>query len=129
VIKAKIVAAGSYLPEKVVTNQDFVQEFGNKISPKALERLLGTQEHRVAEESELCSDLVVKAALNILQKGNIKPKDITRIIVSVTPGDYIEPATFPLVHEKLGTQCPAIEIKASCVGWLSGVDVAAQYLI
>jgi hypothetical protein len=33
-----------------------------------------------------------------------------------------------LVHEGLGAHCPAMEIKASCVGWLSGVDVAAQYL-
>lgn len=127
-IKAKIIATGSYLPQKIVTNKDFAQEFSNQSSPEALQRLLGTQEHRVAAESESCSDLGFKAALNILQKANISPKDITRIFVSVTPGDYIEPATSSIVHAKLGAECPAMDIKVSCVGWLSALDVAIQYL-
>lgn len=127
-IKAKITATGRYLPERIATNKDFVEEFGNEKSPKAIERALGTKEHRVAKENETCSDLLFKAAKNILQKANLTSKDLSRIFVSVTPGDYIEPATSPIVHAKLGAECPAMDIKASCVGWLSGVDVAAQYL-
>lgn len=127
-LKIKIAATGRYLPEKILTNQDFIKEFGNKTSPKALERLLGTKEHYVAAPDEQCSDLVVKAAQDVLKKANLTIADIDRLIISVTPGDYIEPATFPAIHEKLGAQCPAMEIKASCVGWLLGVDVAIQYL-
>ena len=127
-IKAKITATGSYLPQRIVTNKDFAQEFGNETSPEALERLLGTKEHRVAEDNEWCSDLLVKAAKDILQKASLSSKDLSRIFVSVTPGDYIEPATSPIVHAKLGAQCPAMDIKVSCVGWLSALDVAMQYL-
>ena len=127
-IKAKITATGSYLPETIATNKDFVREFSNQSSPEALERLLGTQEHRVAGDNEWCSDLLVKAAERTLQKANLTPKDLSRIFISVTPGDYVEPGTSPIVHAKLGAKCPAMDIKVSCVGWLSALDVAIQYL-
>ena len=127
-IKAKVTATGSYLPKKIVTNNDFVEEFGNETSPEALERLLGTREHRVAADNEWCADLLVKAAEDILHNANLTSKDLSRIFVSVTPGDYIEPATSPIVHAKLGAQCPAMDIKVSCVGWLAALDVAMQYL-
>ena len=126
--RAKIIATGKYLPKKIATNEDFVKEFGNDTSPRALKRLLGTDQHYVADENEMCADLLLKAANDILERIDLEPKDLSRIIVSTTPGDYIEPATFVQVHHNLKAECPAIEIKASCVGWLSGVDVAMQYL-
>ncbi len=125
-IPVKISATGKYLPEKVVTNEDFVREFGNKTSPKALERLLGTKEHRVAASDEQPSDLIVKAAERTLEKAGITAREITQIIVSMTPGDFREPATAAVVQRKLGAQCPGMDIALSCTGWLAGVDIAAR---
>lgn len=127
-IRAKIIATGRYLPEKIVTNEDFIREFGNKVSPRALERLLGTREHRIAADDENCSDLLVKAAKNILKKADVSPKKLTQIIVSITPGDFIEPATACMVQHKLGAECPAMDIRLSCTGWLRGVDIAARHI-
>lgn len=125
----KITATGRYLPEKVVTNEDFIKEFGSKISPGDLKKRLGTQEHRVADITEQPSDLIVKAAKKILEKASLSIKEITRIIISTTPGDFIEPSTAAVVQGKLGAQCPVIEIRLSCAGWLVGVDIAVKYLI
>lgn len=129
ILPVKIVATGRYLPEKVVTNEDFIKEFKLNISPEELERRLGTKEHRVADINEQPSDLIVKAAKKILEKANLTPKDITKLIVSTTPDDFIEPSTAPVVQGKLGIRCPVIEISLSCTGWLTGVDVAARYII
>ena len=128
-IKAKVTATGSYLPKRIVTNKDFVEEFGNETSPEALERLLGTREHRVAADDEWCADLLVKAAKQVLKKAGIEAKGVTQIIVSVTPGDVIEPATVAEVQRKLGATCQGMDIRLSCTGWLKGVDIAARQIM
>lgn len=126
------ITTGRYLPETVVKNEDFIKEFGDNISAQALERLLGTKEHRVAAEDEQPSDLLVKAAENIIQKSGVDRKDITRIIVSTSPGDVIEPATAAIVQKKLGIGqaggCSVLDIKASCIGWLDGVNLASSLI-
>lgn len=81
----KIVATGRYLPKKVVTNEDFIKEFKSEMSPEELKKRIGTQEHRVASPDEQPSDLLTKAAKNTLKKAGVKPKELTRIIVSTTP--------------------------------------------
>ncbi len=129
IIPVKIVATGRYLPEKIVTNEDFIKEFGEKISPADLKKRLGTEEHRVANINEQPSDLIVKAAKKILEKAGVSVKEITRLIISTTPGDFIEPSTAAVVQDKLGAKCPVIEVSLSCAGWLTGVDIAARYLL
>lgn len=128
-MRVKIIATGRYLPERVVTNKDFLKEFGNKTSPRSLERLLGTKEHRIAASDEHPSDLLVKAAKRTLEKAGIVTRKLTQIIVSMTPGDFMEPATAAVVQKKLSAQCPVIDINLSCTGWLAGVDIAARRIV
>jgi len=127
VISVKITT-GRYLPEKVITNEDFVKKF-NKSSPEALEKLLGTKEHRIAADDEHCSDLLVKAGKVALEKARVDAKELTQIIVSTTPKEVVEPATACIVQGKLkADRCPAFDLGASCSGWLAGVDVAVKMI-
>ncbi len=124
-IGARIVATGSYLPERIVNNHDIE---GLEKSNGAVERLLGAVERRAAGEVETCSDIIVEAARKVLQNAEVSPLDLDRIIVSATPGDYVEPSTASVVQHKLGAICPAIDIRMSCVGWVAGVDYALRCL-
>jgi 3-oxoacyl-[acyl-carrier-protein] synthase-3 len=118
-IPAHIGAFGSYLPEQIVTNHELP---GLEKTNGAIERLLGAVERRKAAEGQSCSDMIAIAAKQILERSDISPLDLDRIIVSATPGDFIEPNTASVVQHKIGARCKSIDIGMSCVGWVAGLD-------
>jgi 3-oxoacyl-[acyl-carrier-protein] synthase-3 len=120
-IRARVGGTGSYLPARVVTNEQLAKGEGKK-----LERLLGVAERRAAADDETCSDLITEAGRRALEAAGASPLDLDRIVVSATPGDFVEPPTASVVQYKLGARCPAIDLKLSCVGWLAGVDYALR---
>lgn len=122
-IGARIVATGSYLPDRIVLNHDIE---GLEHTNGAVERLLGARERRAVTEAQTCSDIIVEAAQQILEKAELLPTELDRIIVSATPGDYVEPSTASVVQHKLNATCPAIDIRMSCVGWVAGMDYALR---
>jgi 3-oxoacyl-[acyl-carrier-protein] synthase-3 len=122
-IGAQITATGSFLPEAVLTN---AQIAGQPEGGREFERLLGAVERRTADQGDACSDLIARAAERVLKSAGVPPWDLDRIIVSATPGDFIEPATAAVVQHKLGARCPAMDVKMSCVGWIAGLDWALR---
>ncbi len=120
-IGARVASTGSCLPHRVVNNQEL-----SPAGAKKLERLLGVAERRAAGEQEACSDLIVEAGRRALEVAQVSPLELDRIIVSATPGDFIEPPTASVVQHKLGALCPAVDVRMSCVGWLAGVDFAIR---
>lgn len=124
-IGARIVATGSYLPERIVTNHDIE---GLEETNGAVERLLGAVERRAVSEHQSCSDIIVEAAEKVLEKAEMSPRDLDRILVSATPGDYVEPCTASVVQHKLGATCAAVDVRMSCVGWIAGLDYALRCL-
>ncbi|MDI6603411.1 MAG: ketoacyl-ACP synthase III [Patescibacteria group bacterium] len=133
IIPVKIVATGRYLPQKIATNEDFIKEFGLKMSPELKEKLLfiGTKEHRIAALDEQPSDLLAETGKKILSKTDIKVNELTQILVSTTPPDFLEPATAAVVQKKIGaglSGCLVADVTASCVGWLTAVEFASRII-
>jgi 3-oxoacyl-[acyl-carrier-protein] synthase-3 len=122
-IPARIAATGSYLPERIITNSEIM---GLEESDGQIRRLLGAVERRAVGEGEACSDIIVKAAQKVLESARLSPEQLDRIIVSATPGDYLEPSTASVVQYKLQAQCPAVDVGMSCVGWVAGIDYALR---
>ena len=122
-IPARIAATGSYLPERVVANHELA---GLESTNGAVERLLGAVERRAVGEEETCSDMITAAAQDVLERAEIGPEQLDRILVSATPGDYFEPSTASVVQHKLGAHCPALDVSMSCVGWVAGLDYALR---
>lgn len=122
---ARIVATGSFLPERVITNAEILALDG---ADEYIRRLLGAVERRAAADNEACSDLIANAAQHILADAHCSPLDLDRIIVSATPGDFLEPSTACVVQAKIGARCPAIDLSSSCVGWVVGMDYAIKCL-
>ncbi|MCS6803632.1 MAG: ketoacyl-ACP synthase III [Acidobacteriota bacterium] len=124
-IRARIVATGSHLPSRVITNSEIL---GLEGSDSSIRRLLGAVERRGVEEHEACSDIITAAATRVLETAEISPLEIDRIIVSTTPGDFVEPCTASVVQYKLRARCAATDVGMSCVGWVAGVDYALRCL-
>src|SRR4051794_6610002 len=99
-MNAKLLATGSFLPEKVVRNADLTQ-----FPPQALsliEEKTGVRERRHATKGQCTSDLGALAALRCLETVGFKPGNLDAIILATSSPDRIQPATATRVQELIG---------------------------
>src|ERR1700677_4158025 len=110
-----IVAVGSYVPERILTNADLEKIV--ETSDEWITTRTGIKERRIAAKHEATSDLGAKAALRAMERGKITPADIDLIIVATITPDTPFPSTACLVQQKIGArQAAAFDIPAACSG-------------
>ncbi len=120
---ARIVGTGSYLPEKVVTNQDLAKDLDT--SDEWIRERTGIKRRHVAADGETTSDMAVNAANRALDMAGLVADDINLIVVGTTTPDKIFPATACIVQRKLGISgCGAFDVQAVCSGFIYGLDIA-----
>jgi 3-oxoacyl-[acyl-carrier-protein] synthase-3 len=126
-IKSKIVATGSYLPEKFLTNFDLAKTVDT--SDEWVVERTGIKKRHIAAENELTSDMAVKAALKAIESGNIKIEDIQMIVVATTTPDLTFPASATTVQAKLGAKNAfAFDIQAVCSGFVYAINIADNFI-
>ena len=94
-----MVGAGSYLPKKVLTNEDLAA-FVDTDDAWIKQRTGIHQRHMVAD-GELTSDMAVAAANDALLAAGLTSDDIDIIIVATTTPDDTFPSTASTVQHKL----------------------------
>lgn len=126
----QIIATGSYVPEKVVTNDDIIKEHDVFATARAVEFATGVKERRQVAEGETISDLLTKAARKCLDKAGIPPEKLDRIIYSKLVGEKIVPGTSLKVLKNLGvrTGIPAYDITGACSGFAHTLDLALRMI-
>ena len=125
-IFSKIKSTGSYVPEKIITN-DMLSQYVDT-SDEWIRSRSGI-EKRHFSEGENTSDIAAKAALDILKNGNINPLDIDLIIVATVSPDYTTPSTACLVQSKIGaSHAVAFDLSAACSGFIFSVNVADKFI-
>src|SRR6187401_2010616 len=86
-----IIGTGSYVPEKILTNDDLSRLVDT--SDEWITTRTGIKERRVAADDEQTSDMATKAALKALEQARIKPIDVDLILVATATPDMLFPAT------------------------------------
>lgn len=126
-LRARIAATGSYVPERVLTNFDLEKMVDT--TDEWIRERTGIRERRIADEKEAASDLAYEAAKAAFKKTDIKPKDIELIIVATVTGDMPFPATACHLQQKLGLKkAAAFDINAACSGFLYGLSIANGFI-
>jgi 3-oxoacyl-[acyl-carrier-protein] synthase III len=122
-IRTRVIGTGSYLPERVVSNQEIATALG--IDSDTISQLTGIQERRWADPSEASSDLAVGAAQQALQAAGLSASEVEAILLSTTSPDMAFPSTACHLQRKLGCpSVPAFDVAASCSGFLYGLSMA-----
>jgi len=88
---ARIIGTGSYLPEKVLTNDDLAQLVDT--SDEWILTRTGIRQRHVAAEDENASDLALVAARQALESAGINADQLGLIVVATTTPDMIFPST------------------------------------
>lgn len=127
VIRSTVLGCGSYLPEKVLTNQDLAKLVDT--SDEWIVQRTGIQQRHIAAEGEVTSDLATNAAKAALAHAGIDAQDIDTIIVATATPDNTFPSSAVTVQEKLGiTHGAAFDVHAVCSGFVYAMTTADAYL-
>src|SRR5204862_6351492 len=122
-----IVGTGSYVPEKVLTNEDLSRMVDT--SDEWIITRTGIKERRSAAKDENTSDMAAKAALKAIKQAKISPTEINLILVATATPDMVFPATACFVQKKIGaTSAACLDISAACAGFLFGIEIAQQFI-
>ena len=123
----KISGTGSYVPEKIVTNE-YLETIIDTNSKWVLDNV-GILERRIAAGNQATSDLAAIAGQKAIDDAGLKNEDIDLIIVATATPDRRAPSTAAFVQHKLNAyNAAAFDLNAVCSGFLYGMSVATQYI-
>ncbi|MEO6968172.1 MAG: beta-ketoacyl-ACP synthase III [Rhodanobacteraceae bacterium] len=124
---ARILATGSALPDRVVTNADLEKQVDT--SDEWITSRTGIRERRVAAEGETTGDLAFRAAQQALSDSGVNAKDLDLIVLGTTTPDLIFPATACLIQDRLGANgCAAFDVNAACSGFMYALGIADKFI-
>jgi 3-oxoacyl-[acyl-carrier-protein] synthase-3 len=125
---AQILSTGSYVPERVVTNQEIDEIMGESTNQWLIDNV-GIRERRWMADDQTTSDLIVEASKKALEKAGVSPEQLDLIIVSTDTPDYLSPSTAIVVQHKLGAvNAGSYDVNSACAGWVTALDQGARYL-
>ena len=118
----KIISTGSYLPEKILTNDDLSKIVDT--SDEWIRTRSGIRARHIAADSEETSDLALVSAQRALKAAGLTAMDIDLIVVATTTPDVIFPSTACIVQDKLGAKnAVAFDIQAVCSGFIYALSI------
>ncbi len=124
---ARIAGTGSYLPEKILTNDDLAKLVDT--SDEWITSRTGIRERHMAAEGETTGDLAYHAAVRALEAAGVQASELDLIILGTTTPDLVFPSTACLVQHRLGALgCPAFDVNAACSGFIYALTVADKFI-
>ena len=126
---AYIKAISYYLPEKVVTNEQLVEEFP-EWSVEKIAKKVGINERHIAAEDETAGDMAFKAAEKLIAGSNINKSEVDFVLLCTQSPDYFLPSTSCIIQNRLGlsTKCGAFDFNLGCSGYEYGLAVAKGFI-
>ncbi|MCG6857844.1 MAG: ketoacyl-ACP synthase III [Salaquimonas sp.] len=126
-IRSVITGCGSYLPARVMKNQDF--EGIVETSDEWIVQRTGIRQRHIAAEGETTADLGENAARAALADAGVAVDDIDLIILATSTPNNTFPATAVEIQSRLGMHHgAAFDSQAVCSGFVFALTTADQYI-
>ena len=131
-----ILGTGSYLPERVVTNDDLeamgvdfdrARVGGVALDPWVQSRHGAVSRHWAAP-GECASDMATVAARRALHDARFEGRDVDLIVLATLTNDYRLPQAAFMVQAKLGSKAKVLQLDSACTGFVDGLLVASSLL-
>ena len=122
---SRIAGTGSYLPARVLTNDDLARR-GVDTSDEWVRTRTGIRQRHIAADDEMASDLALVASREALAAAGLAPTDVDLIVVATTTPAMVFPSTACILQDKLGTHGtgPAFDVQAVCSGFVYALSIA-----
>lgn len=124
----RILGTGSYLPPKVVTNEDLAKKLDT--TDEWIFSHTGIHSRHVAGEGESTSTMAAAAGRAALEAANVKPEEIGLIVLATSTPDFNPfPSTACIVQGLLGcTNAGAFDLQAACAGFVYALEQARGFV-
>lgn len=125
--RAQIIGCGSYLPERIVTNDELAQRL--ETSDEWIRERSGIAQRHIAADGEFTSHLATHAAQRALDHAGLAASDIDLIVLATATPDNTFPSTATRVQANLGmTKGFAFDVQAVCSGFIFALASANAFL-
>ncbi|WP_288307489.1 beta-ketoacyl-ACP synthase III [uncultured Enterococcus sp.] len=122
----KITATASYVPEKIVTNDDLSNLMDT--SDEWIHSRTGIKRRRVAV-GENTSDLCIRVAQTLLQDAQLSAESLDFILVATITPDFNTPAVACQIQGAIGAvNAFAFDISAACAGFVYALSMAEKLI-
>jgi len=124
----RIIGTGSYLPPRVVTNDDIAKSLDT--TDEWIYAHTGIRSRHVAEEGETTSSMAAKAARAAMDAAGVSPDEIGLIVLATSTPDFAPfPATACIVQSELGcVNAGAFDLQAACAGFIYALEQARGFV-
>ena len=121
--RSQIIGFGSYLPKKIVTNDDLAKKLNT--SDDWIRQRTGIAQRHIAADDELTSDIATNAARTALKDAGLEADAVDLIILATATPDNTFPATATRVQSNLGVRRgAAFDVQAVCAGYVYALAMA-----
>lgn len=128
-MRTKIIGTGSYLPKKVITNDDLSQFLDT--SDEWIATRTGIRQRHCADVTgiETNSYMGIQASIKALEMAQIKATDLDLIINATITPDYRLPTNACAIQAALGAgSVPSFDLAAACSGSIYGLSIADSFI-
>jgi len=124
----RILGTGSYLPSKVVTNDDIAKSLDT--TDEWIYSHTGIHSRHVAGEGESTSTMAAEAARRAMENANVSSDEIGLIVLATSTPDYNPfPSTACVVQSMLGCKnAGAFDLQAACAGFVYALEQARGFV-
>lgn len=129
---AVIAGSGSFLPERVVSNDELAAKLATRnisTSDEWIVERTGIRQRHLAERGVTTSQLATEAAKRALADAGVQAADVDLIIVATSTPDFVFPSTACLVQANLGAKGgAAFDVQAVCSGFVYALSTADAFV-
>lgn len=126
-IRSVITGCGSYLPEKILTNDELAKTVDT--TDEWIVQRTGIRQRHIAADGETTADLGEKAARAAMKDAGITADDLDLIILATSTPNNTFPATSVEIQHRLGmSHGAAFDTQAVCSGFVFALTTADQYI-
>src|SRR6185436_1669978 len=127
-VYARIIGTGSYVPEKVLTNDDLSRMLGEDIN-EFVSQVIGIRERHVCADNESTADLAEAASLKALESAGITADQLDLIILATDTPEHLSPATSVVVQHRIGAKnAGTFDVNCACSGFVTALDIASKFI-
>ncbi len=128
-VTGKIIGLGSYLPPKILTNDDLSKMV--ETNDEWITERTGIKQRHIADGIEdKSSTMAIKAAKAAVEDSGIDPKDIDLIVAASTTPDLLFPTMATSVQEALGCteDVGCFDVNSACPGWIAAFNTVQGFI-
>lgn len=125
-IYTKILGTGSYVPSKVLTNDDLSKIV--ETNDEWIRTRTGIKERHIVTD-EYTIDLAEKASQKAIEDSKVSKEDIDLVIVATVTPDHAFPGIGQLLQKRLGLkEIMTFDVNAACSGFLYAFNIADKMI-